>query len=119
MAILRLNYAVELRYGVLVDLAKKVLAGEPIDVSIGSANVIWQSEANAISLQSLLVAACPPRVLNIAGAEFFRIREVSERLANCSTGRCDFQGRKPLRHFSAMRKPAITCGTGRVSRWTR
>jgi nucleoside-diphosphate-sugar epimerase len=80
MTFLRLNYAVELRYGVLVDLAKKVLADDPIDVSMGSANVIWQSEANAMSLQSLLVAESPPRVLNIAGSEFFRIRDVGVRL---------------------------------------
>ena len=80
MVLLRLNYAVELRYGVIVDLAKKVLAGTPIDVSMGSANVIWQSEANAMALQSLLHAETPPRLLNIAGSEFFGIRDVATRL---------------------------------------
>ncbi len=78
--LLRLNYAVELRYGVLVDLANRILAEAPIDVSMSMANVIWQAEANALALQSLRVAECPPRVLNIAGSDFFRIRDVSERL---------------------------------------
>ncbi|HJN12347.1 MAG TPA: NAD(P)-dependent oxidoreductase [Pirellulaceae bacterium] len=82
MVLLRLNYAVELRYGVLVDLAKRVLAGAPIDVSMGSANVIWQSEANAMALQSLLVAESPPRVLNIAGSEFFDLRDVGTHLGD-------------------------------------
>jgi len=77
---LRLNYAVELRYGVLVDLARNILTKTPIDVSMGKANVIWQPEANAMALQSLPLAQHPPRVLNLAGPKFFSIREVSERL---------------------------------------
>lgn len=92
IVLLRLNYAVELRYGVLVDLAKKIMAGTPIDVAIGSANVIWQTEANAMSLQSLLVAESPPRVLNIAGPEFFRIRDVGVRMGELLNKPVRFSG---------------------------
>jgi nucleoside-diphosphate-sugar epimerase len=80
VSILRLNYACELRYGVLVDLARQVLAGEPIDVTMGAVNVIWQGDANAIALASLAHAASPPFVINIAGPETLRVRELCEEL---------------------------------------
>ena len=79
MALLRLNYATELRYGVLVDLARKVWNGEVIDVAMGFANVIWQGEANAMSLQMLEHVATPPNVMNIAGAEILCVRDVAEQ----------------------------------------
>ncbi len=60
--IIRLNYAIDMRYGVLFDIAQKVLAGETIDVTMGNANVIWQGDANAMILQSFSVAATPPFV---------------------------------------------------------
>jgi nucleoside-diphosphate-sugar epimerase len=81
MAILRLNYAVELRYGVLVDVALKVLAGQPVDVTMGWCNVIWQPEANAMALQAFAAAAAPARFLNVAGAEVLRIRDACEGFA--------------------------------------
>ncbi len=78
-AILRLNYAVEMRYGVLVDIARKVLAGEPVDLSMGYLNAIWQGDANAWTLQAFDQVAVPPRVLNMAGPETLRVREVATR----------------------------------------
>jgi nucleoside-diphosphate-sugar epimerase len=78
LTLLRLNYATELRYGVLVDLAQKVLGSEPIDLSMSYFNVIWQAEANAMALASLLHTETPPRVLNIAGSEMLRVRDVCE-----------------------------------------
>src|SRR5688572_21221538 len=63
-AIIRLNYAVELRSGVLVDLARLIAAGEPIDLAMGYVNVIWQADASARALMALGHCAVPPLVLN-------------------------------------------------------
>jgi hypothetical protein len=68
----------ELRYGVLVDLARMVWNEEPIPLAMGFVNVIWQGEANAMSLQLLQHTATPPRVVNIAGHEILRVREVCD-----------------------------------------
>jgi nucleoside-diphosphate-sugar epimerase len=78
MAILRLNYATELRYGVLVDIAQRVWNGEQIDVGMGHFNVIWQADANAAALSAFAHLASPPTVLNIAGPELLSVRKVAE-----------------------------------------
>lgn len=78
-SIIRLNYATEMRYGVLVDLARKVLEEATIDVSMGQANVIWQGDANAMAICSLADAASPPFVLNVAGPERLAVRDVCEQ----------------------------------------
>ncbi|HEX5102770.1 MAG TPA: NAD-dependent epimerase/dehydratase family protein [Pirellulaceae bacterium] len=82
LSIVRLNYACELRYGVLVDLARQIMAGEPIDLSMGAVNVIWQGDANAMTLQSLAHAASPPFVVNVAGPETLSVRRVCEQLGD-------------------------------------
>ena len=74
---LRLNYAVECRYGVLVDVASKVLAGKPIDLTTGYANVIWQGDVCNQTLLALPVAAAPAAILNVTGPETFSIRQVA------------------------------------------
>jgi nucleoside-diphosphate-sugar epimerase len=79
VAIVRLNYASDLRYGVLVDLARKVLAGEPIDVSMGYFNTIWQGDAAAMTLRAFDHAASPPWVVNVTGPEKLSVRAVAER----------------------------------------
>lgn len=81
MSIIRLNYAVEMRYGVLVDLAREIVAGNPVDVTTGFANVVWQGYANEVTLRSLLHAEVPPFVLNLTGPETISIRQVATRLA--------------------------------------
>lgn len=78
VSLLRLNYATEMRYGVLVDVARKVFAGEPVDVSMGSLNAIWQGDANAMSLLALEHASSPAWVINIAGPEQVSVRRVAE-----------------------------------------
>jgi nucleoside-diphosphate-sugar epimerase len=75
-AVLRLNYACELRYGVLVDLARQVWKEEAIDVSMGCVNVLWQGDANAMALCALEHAASPPFVINLAGPETLSVRRV-------------------------------------------
>lgn len=79
VAILRLNYATELRYGVLVDLARQVAAGEPVDLSMPMVNVIWQADANAMAIAALAHVSVPPRMINLAGPEMLRVRDVAER----------------------------------------
>ena len=79
MAFLRLNYAIDLRYGILLDIAEKVYAEEPISLQMGSVNVIWQGDANAIALRAFLHCQSPPFVLNVTGPETVSIRY----LASC------------------------------------
>lgn len=80
LVLFRLNYAVDLRYGVLVDVARKVFAGEPIDLTMGHANVIWQGDANAIALRSLLHGTGDgPLPLNVTGPEIVSIRALAHR----------------------------------------
>ena len=79
LVIFRLNYAVELRYGVLLDVALKVRDGRPVDLSMGYANVIWQRDANAVALRCISLAESPPLVLNVTGPETISIQRVAER----------------------------------------
>ncbi|MDQ3441475.1 MAG: NAD-dependent epimerase/dehydratase family protein [Planctomycetota bacterium] len=78
MAIIRLNYASEMRYGVIVDLARKVWAGETMDLSMGHVNVIWQGDANAMTLAAFDHLRSPPLMLNVAGPEIVNVRDVCE-----------------------------------------
>jgi len=76
-ALIRLNYAHEMRYGVLVDLAQQVLAGRPIDLSMGYFNAIWQGDSSAMTLAVFDHAAVPPWVVNVAGPETLSVRAVA------------------------------------------
>ncbi len=78
LALLRLNYATEMRYGVLVDLARKVHAGQAIDLAMGHLNALWQADANAMALQAFAHLASPPFVVNLAGPETLSVRRVTE-----------------------------------------
>jgi nucleoside-diphosphate-sugar epimerase len=80
VAVLRLNYAVDLRYGVLVDLALRVRERRPIDLSMGWFNCIWQGDANALALASLGDTTAPAAVFNLTGLAALSVREVASTL---------------------------------------
>jgi nucleoside-diphosphate-sugar epimerase len=76
--IFRLNYAVDLRYGTLVDIARKVFDGEPVDLTVGYFNAIWQGDANSYALRSLEICSSPPTILNVTGPERISVRQIAE-----------------------------------------
>ena len=82
VALLRLNYAVDLRYGVLVDVALAVFRGQPIDLRMGMVNTIWQGDANSMCLRSLAQCESPPLVLNITGPETISVREAARQFGH-------------------------------------
>ena len=75
----RLNYAVDLRYGTLVDIARRVFDGAPVDLTVGWFNAIWQGDANSYALRALELCASPPAVLNVTGPERVAVREIALR----------------------------------------
>ena len=96
IAILRLNYAIEMRYGVIADLARRVAANEPIDLTMGYFNAIWQGDANAMALASLRHASSPPLVINIAGPEELSVRAVSTTLGGLLERKISFTGTESM-----------------------
>ena len=80
VAIVRLNYAVDLRYGVLVDIASRVMRGDAIDLRMGHVNVIWQGDANDWALRCLAHASAPPFIVNVTGRETLAVRALAMRL---------------------------------------
>ncbi len=82
VTLIRLNYANALRYGVLVDICLRVASGEPVDVTMGSVNVIWQGDANTAILRAFGLVSSPPTILNVAGPEIVSVRWAATRLAD-------------------------------------
>ena len=78
MLLFRLNYAIDLRYGVLLEIAKNVNMGQEIDLTMGNVNVIWQGDANEYAIRSLLHTNTPPEILNVTGPETLSVRWVAE-----------------------------------------
>ncbi|MGV3556775.1 NAD-dependent epimerase/dehydratase family protein [Larkinella arboricola] len=76
--IYRLNYAIDLRYGVLLEVAKSVLNEKPIDLTMGNANVIWQGDANEIAIRALRHCDVPAKILNVTGPETVSIQWVAQ-----------------------------------------
>jgi len=80
VALIRLNYANEPRYGIIVDLTLKILHGEPVDVTMGAVNLIWQGDANRYILQAIGIAKSPPAILNVTGPGSVAIRDLAARI---------------------------------------
>jgi nucleoside-diphosphate-sugar epimerase len=78
VVILRLNYAIDLRYGVLVDIASAVFQRQPIELNMAAVNVIWQGDANAMCLRSFAHCQSPPLILNITGPETLSVRSIAQ-----------------------------------------
>jgi nucleoside-diphosphate-sugar epimerase len=81
--LIRLNYSVDLRYGVLVDIAHRVISGDPVDVAMGYLNCIWQGDAIRHTIRSLELTKSAPEacILNVTGPQTLRVRELAERFA--------------------------------------
>lgn len=79
LCIVRLNYAADLRYGVLLDVGQQVYAKQPVDISMGYLNCVWQGYANEVVIRALDVADSPPRVLNLTGPETISVRRLAAK----------------------------------------
>lgn len=127
--LVRLNYAGELRYGVLVDLARQILEGRSVDLGMGWFNTIWQADANAIALQCFDHASSPPLLLNLTGPEKLNVRETCEQLARQMGKKVSFTGEeKPAaflnnsnRAFELFGKPRVGADEliARVAGWVK
>jgi nucleoside-diphosphate-sugar epimerase len=123
-AILRLNYACEMRYGVFADLGRRIAAGQVIDLTMGYFNAIWQADANAMALASLAHAAAPPLILNVAGPDELSVRATSEQLARLLGRAASFTGQEArdallsngARGWSLFGRPAV--GASQLIAWT-
>lgn len=104
--IYRLNYAAELRYGVYADIASTLAAGEPVDVTMPLANVVWQADSNAWTLLSLGIADKEPAIINATGPETLSIRWIAERLAERGGWELEFTGEEA---DTALLSNAVKC----------
>ena len=116
VCLLRLNYAVEARYGVLTDIAKWVYNGDSVPLDMSHVNVIWQGDANSVCFRSLEQTDVPAEVLNLTGPETLAVRTVAERFAERFDTDVEFEGEE---HETALLNDASRChdlyGEPRVS----
>ena len=92
VALLRLNYAIDVRYGVLLDIGQRVFDRRPVSVAMGKVNVIWQGDANSVVLRSLALASSPPFVLNVTGPEVLHVRDIALKFAQAFGVDVRFEG---------------------------
>lgn len=94
VSIIRLNYAVDLRYGVLLDIGRRVWQRQAVPLDMGSVNVIWQGDANSMILRALALASTPPRILNVTGPETLGVRSIAEQFGDLFGIEPRFEGRE-------------------------
>jgi len=82
VTIIRLNYANEPRYGIIVDLTTKILNDEPIDLTMGAVNLIWQRDANDYIIRAITLAKSPAAILNVTGPDTIPVRRLAEQIAS-------------------------------------
>ena len=112
----RLFYAVDLRYGTLVDIARRVLAGAAVDLGVARVNAIWQGDANSYALRALALCATPPIPLVVTGPEPVSVRAAAERFGALLGRRARFEGEEgpeallgdPSRCVSLLGEPAVS-----------
>ena len=92
VALIRLNYSTEFRYGVLVDICGKVLRGEPVNVSMGHVNVIWQRDAIAQIIRALPLASMGPLILNVTGDAVLSVRDLAHEFGRILDLPVQFEG---------------------------
>jgi len=81
VVLLRLNYAIDLRYGVLLDIGRKVHERRPVGLAMGMVNVIWQGDANSVALRAFRLCQSPPAILNVTGPETISVRSLALKFA--------------------------------------
>lgn len=116
VTLIRLNYANEPRYGIIVDLTQKILDDQPIDVTMGAVNLIWQGDANNRIIAALKLAASPPAVLNVTGPETIAVRELAGKIGKVLGKAPTFAGEEAetallsnaTRSFEAFGTPAVS-----------
>jgi len=94
MTIIRLNYANEPRYGIIVDLTRRILNGEPVDLTMGAVNLIWQRDANDYIIRSISLAKSPPTILNVTGPDTVLVRQLAERIGQELNSKPKFTSRE-------------------------
>jgi len=92
MVLIRLNYAVELRYGVLVDIALKVWSEEPVDLTMGYFNIIWQGDANEMTIRLLEYCESPAKTINITGENILSVKECAQQFGKLFDKKVNYTG---------------------------
>ncbi|MBX2815404.1 MAG: NAD-dependent epimerase/dehydratase family protein [Saprospiraceae bacterium] len=116
MLLFRLNYALDLRYGVLTDIGHAVWTGQPVDLAMGYVNFIWQGDANAYAIQCLEYCDVPPTILNITGPETLSVRFIAEAFARQFDRPIRFSGKEqPTALLSDSSRARMLLGEPRIS----
>ena len=123
MSLVRLNYAHEMRYGIMVDIARQVLDGCTIDLAMGHFNAVWQGDSNAMTLRAFDCTASPPTVVNIAGPDVLSVRCVAEEFGRLLDRPVTFSGTESpdallsdgRRGYELLGRPAT--GVDQMIRW--